>query len=703
MNMATAPPLQAFGGLARHTDIALAGLVVAVIVMMALPLPPWSLDMLVALNISIGVIILLVALFIPSPLSFSTFPSVLLITTLFRISLNVATTRQILLHAHAGDIITAFGRLVVGGSLVVGLVVFLIITVVQFIVIAKGAERVAEVGARFTLDALPGKQMSIDADVRAGLITQSEAVMRRSTLIKESQFYGAMDGAMKFVKGDAIAGIVIVLVNLLGGVAIGTLVMNLSFGAAIQKFAILSIGDGLVTQIPALFLSIAAGIAITRNESDDSAHLGEQIGTQLGSQPRALMLGALVMALFAFVPGFPTFTFLGLAVLVGGMSLLLMRAVKSVAAAKTQIEVIGAARDGEFLPVLLQADRANTVPASAFGLELGADLVAQTGASALNESFTRERTRLRDDYGLPFPGVALRISAELAPNAFSISVQGLVDSVVVIPQGAVLAVPLGAASSLDALTALAEAVPLLLQPARWLAASEAETARSAGCETLDAAAVVARALMLVLQKNPTAVFGVQSVRQLIREIEGRYPDLVKEAQIALPLPRIADLMTALAREQVPVTDLPGLMQALVTNIASAADSNALYEGSRLALSRAILSRQLNPGQTKVVVVELDANFEGSLRAVLTPRSDGPVLALELAADEAAAGALQRVFDNGEGAASRTLLLPADLRRPASRLFRSHLPRVRFVSYDEVAASGVGSDTVARASLTAPTQ
>ena len=687
--------MRPFGGLARHTDLVLAGLVVAVIVMMALPLPPWSLDMLVALNISIGVVILLVALFILSPLSFSTFPSVLLITTLFRISLNVATTRQILLHAHAGDIISAFGRLVVGGSLVVGIVVFLIITVVQFIVIAKGAERVAEVGARFTLDALPGKQMSIDADVRAGLITQAEAVARRSTLIRESQFYGAMDGAMKFVKGDAIAGFVIVLVNLLGGISIGTLVMNLSFGAAIQKFAILSIGDGLVTQIPALFLSIAAGIAITRNESDDSAHLGEQIGTQLGSQPRALMLGAGVMALFAFVPGFPTFAFLGLALLVGGMSLLLMRAVKGVARVRTQIEVIGAARDGEMLPVLLQSDRAVMAPPSAFRLELGEALVAQIGASALNDALARERVRLREDYGIPFPGLALRISATLAPRAFKIVVQDLTDAEVEIPPDAVLVLPLGNPAALVAFQALADLVPALLQPAKWIAATDAEAARSAMCEVLDAAGVVARTVMGVLQKNPTAVLGVQEVRQLIREIEGRFPDLVKEAQGVLPLPRIADLMTALAREQVPMTDLPGLLQALVTNVASAADASALYESTRLALARGIVARQLDPGQARVAVLELDAEFEARLRTALTARPDGPVLALEPAAADAAASALRAAFSTGAGIASRTLLLPADLRRAASRLLRSSVPRVRFVSHEELAASGVTSETVAR--------
>jgi type III secretion protein V len=686
--MTTAAALMPPKGLARHTDFALAGLVVAVIVMMALPLPPWSLDILVALNISIGVVILLVALFIPSPLAFSTFPSVLLITTLFRISLNVATTRQILLHAHAGDIISAFGKLVVGGSLVVGIVVFLIITIVQFIVIAKGAERVAEVGARFTLDALPGKQMSIDADVRAGLISQAEAVARRNGLIRESQFYGAMDGAMKFVKGDAIAGIIIVLVNLLGGVAIGTLVMNLSFAAAIQKFAILSIGDGLVTQIPALFLSIAAGIAITRNESDNATHLGEQIGTQLGSQPKALMLGAGVMVLFAFVPGFPTFTFLGLGLVVASMSVLLVRGVKNTAAAKRHIEVMGAARDGEVLPVLLQSERQAVAPPSGFRLELSLALTQRIGAASLDGALATAKARLREDYGIPFPGIALRVSNALGTDAFAIAVQDLTDTTITFPKGAALAFPGGDLDAYEALPAMVDVVPELLLPAKWLATEQLDAAKRAKCKVLSQAEVIADTVMRVVQKYPVAALGVQEVRQMVREIEWRYPDLLREAQAMMPLARIADLMVTLAREQVPLTDFPALLQALVTHGGSAADTAALYETCRAALARGILARQLAEGQSSVAVVVLDAAFEARLRAALVIKTDGPVLALEPQAANAAVSALQASFDSTAMSNPRTLLLPSDLRRATSRLFRANLPRVRFVSQEEVVASGL---------------
>ncbi|MCY7314641.1 MAG: flagellar biosynthesis protein FlhA [Rubrivivax sp.] len=687
-------------GLARHTDVLLAGLVVAVIVMMALPLPAWSLDALVALNIAIGVLILLVALFIPSPLAFSTFPTVLLITTLFRISLNVATTRQILLNGHAGDIITAFGRLVVGGSLVVGIVVFLIITIVQFIVIAKGAERVAEVGARFTLDALPGKQMSIDADVRAGVITQAEAVQRRSDLLKESQFYGAMDGAMKFVKGDAIAGIVIVLVNLLGGIAIGTLVMDLGFGAAVQKFSILSIGDGLVTQIPALFLSIAAGVAITRTESDNSAHLGEQISRQLGAQPQALMLAAAVMLLFAFVPGFPALVFVVLGGSAALLAFLLKRGAKAQARQQSAIEVPAGAREGEQQPALLQAARAAGRPPSAFRLDISDTLAERIGAVELDSALSTERSRLREDYGIPFPGIALQTTAALPEQAFALSVQDLVDLTLTVPPAAVLAIGPAAAMSQGGFNPLDVPAPELLQPARWLPAAEADRAAAAGLEVLSPARVVARTVMAVIQKNPASALGVQEVRQLVREIEWRFPDLVREVQAVIPLPRIADLMAALARERVPLTDFAGLLQSLVTNGVSAADTHAIYEGARLALARGIVARLLRPGDAKLPVVALEPELENRLRAALVTKPDGPVLGMAPDAIEALAKSVQSALLAAADRGRAVLLLAPDIRRATSRLLRGQMPNTAFVSLDELAASGVAAEVVGKASTAA---
>jgi type III secretion protein V len=696
-------------GLGQYTDLALAGLVVSVIVMMALPLPPWSLDILVATNISAGVMLLLIALFVPTPLAFSTFPSVLLITTLFRISLNVATARQILLHADGGDIIDAFGRMVVGGSLVVGLVIFLIITVVQFIVVAKGAERVAEVGARFTLDALPGKQMSIDADLRAGVISQTEAFNRRSELVQESHFYGSMDGAMKFVKGDAIAGIVIVAVNLLGGIAIGTVSLDMGLADAIQRFSVLSIGDGLVSQIPALFVSIAAGIAITRTAPDSSANLGDQIGRQLGTQPRAMMLSAGVMVLFALVPGFPTFTFLLLAALVAALSVTLTRRQRLHGEQQLRLEVPAAAREGESAIVLLQAARPSERPPSAFRLELSSSLVERLGAAALNAALDEERANLREHYGIPFPGMVLRNASELPANAFSILVQDLPELASSIPESAILVVgamdPTAWIRIKQQYQVLDEAAPEWLLPAAWISEVHAEELKSTpGLEVLDPAQVVARLVMRTIQRNPSAALGVQEVRQLIREIEWRFGDLAREAQAILPLGRLADLMAALARERVPLADFPGLLQAVVTHGPGAPDTHTLYEAMRLSMARGIVARLLphdsrvesRQGRPELTAVTLDSNFEALLRDALVLRPDGPVLALPPQSIEAALGALIAAFEQAASKGTQVLALPADLRRAASRLFRAALPRAAFLSHEELNAASVVAVEAAQA-------
>jgi len=704
-------------GLARYSDLALAGLVVAVIVMMALPLPPWSLDILVAANISAGVILLLIALFVSSPLAFSTFPSVLLITTLFRISLNVATTRQILLHSHGGDIIDAFGNMVVGGSLVVGLVIFLIITVVQFIVVAKGAERVAEVGARFTLDALPGKQMSIDADLRAGVISETEAFNRRRDLVEESHFYGSMDGAMKFVKGDAIAGIVIVAVNLLGGIAIGTLSMGMSFADAIQRFSVLSIGDGLVSQIPALFVSIAAGIAITRTAPDSSANLGDQIGRQLGSQPRALMLASGVIALFALVPGFPTITFLMLAMLTATLSVTLTRRQRRDREDQVQLEVPAAAREGESAPVMLQASRSSDRPPSAFRLELSPSLVERIGAAALNAALDEARADLRDHFGIPFPGIVLRIEPRLAENTFSILVQDLAELSLLIPESAVLVA--GAMNPprwnefKQRYQVVDQPAPEWLLPSVWIADAHAKELASdttwGAVQILEPAQVIARLVMRAIQRNPSAALGVQEVKQLIREIEWRFGDLAREAQAILPLGRLADLMAALARERVPLADFPGLLQAVVTHGPGAPNTHALYEAMRLSLARGIVASLLPkqarghtpPSVPQLTAITLDSQFEAKLRAALVMRPDGPVLALPPHTIEAALRALIAAFEAAAAFGTQVVALPSDIRRAASRLFRAGLPRAAFLSHEELSAASVLAEAKAQAKWVAP--
>jgi type III secretion protein V len=670
----------------RASQTAIVLLVVLIISMLVLPVPHRLLDGLVAVGICSGVLLLMVAFFVSSPLAFSTFPSLLLITTLFRIALSVATTKQILLTGHAGSIIETFGRFVVGGSLVVGLVVFLIITIVQFIVIAKGAERVSEVTARFTLDALPGKQMAIDADVRAGSLTAAQAVEKRRQLVAESQFFGSMDGAMKFVKGDAIAGIIILAVNLLGGIAIGTLVMNMPLADAARKFSVLSIGEGLVGQIPALFVALAAGIVVTRSAPEPGEEGAEgsgndlalQIGAQLLGNSRAVTLSATVMFLFAWVPGFPAVAFILLGMALLALNAMVVTGRASASGAERQRQISGAARDGEPRPVPLREDPADLEPGP-LRLEISSSLAKRLGAEALSDALWEERSLLRMEFGLPFPGLSVLVNQSLPEDGFRMVVQDLPEPMIRVPPSSQLVLGETAASAQAIVPA-----PAALAPAGWLGEAEAQKLAGTGVEVLPAPRVLARVVTRTLQNHSAAILGVQEVRQLLKEMEPRFADLVREAQAALPLPRLAELMAALARERVPLTDLRSLLQVVVMQ-GKGADPHALYESVRLALARSIVARQHSRDAQALAALRLAADFEEKLRAVLALRPDGPVLALPPSDAELAAQALEEALAATPGC--RTLVIAADLRRGASRLFRSRLPSVGILSQEEIAASG----------------
>ena len=417
--------LQATG----RQDLMLIALLVAVIFMMILPLPTVIVDILVAVNMASAVILLMVAIYLKSPLQFTSFPSVLLVTTLFRLALGISTTRLILLHGDAGHIIDTFGKFVVGGNLVVGIVVFLIITIVQFIVVTKGSERVAEVSARFSLDAMPGKQMSIDSDMRAGNIDLEEAKRRRGEVEKESQLFGAMDGAMKFVKGDAIAGLIIVFVNLIGGLAIGTLQKGMAAGDALQKYAILTIGDGLVSQIPALFISICAGMIVTRVTNEDLQDLGRDIGGQIFADYRTMQVAAVILVGFGLIPGFPTSIFLVLAAACGGGAYYMMRQTRAAQvqeASEAAGSVPAMSPAGEKpqtkprKPGEERADFALTVPVM---LDVSPDLQEVLRPQMLNEELIKIRRALYYDLGVPFPGIHMRFNERLRPQSYYVLLQ----------------------------------------------------------------------------------------------------------------------------------------------------------------------------------------------------------------------------------------------------------------------------------------
>lgn len=396
-------------------------LVVAIVSLMILPLPPEVIDVLLGVNIAISVTLLMVTMYVGSIVSLSVFPSILLFTTLYRLSLNIASTKSILLHANAGDIIESFGELVVGGNLVVGLVVFLIITIVQFIVIAKGSERVAEVGARFTLDAMPGKQMSIDADLRANILTPDEARRKRATLAKESQLHGGMDGAMKFVKGDAIAGLIITLVNIVAGIAIGVMYHGMTAGDAANRFSILSVGDAMVSQIPSLLISVAAGVMITRVADDhddgDGTSLGSEIARQLGGSHRALYFAAVLLIGFAAVPGFPAALFVLLSGMLAFAGYRLQKGARRTTARGEPVIALQRAGAKSSTPSILPRAPLFTC---AIGVRVAPDLVARLAPAALDRAFDEERAKLQEEQGLPFPGITLWTSDALPASTCEI-------------------------------------------------------------------------------------------------------------------------------------------------------------------------------------------------------------------------------------------------------------------------------------------
>ena len=408
--------------MANRNDLVLAVLLVCIIFMMVLPLPATLVDMLIAINLAVTVVLLMASVYLKDVTELSAFPSMLLLTTLFRLALSITTTRLILLDGHAGHIIETFGRFVVGGNLIVGLVVFFILTIVNFLVITKGSERVAEVSARFSLDSMPGKQMSIDSDMRAGVIDLTEAKHRRELLEQESQLYGAMDGAMKFVKGDAIAGMIIIAINLAGGISIGILQKGLSTSQALNLYALLTVGDGLIAQIPALFVSITAGFIVTRVSAPESRDLASDIIVQLFSQPRGLLVTAAILLVFAAIPGFPTLIFLGLAAITGAGGYLRLRSQEQ-----------GARKTGQDAFAVLPGDPAATAAGAEAGRpEAGAialtvpiiiDIATGLGesiGSMLNREIAQARRGLYFDLGVPYPNASLRLNDTLAPGQYRI-------------------------------------------------------------------------------------------------------------------------------------------------------------------------------------------------------------------------------------------------------------------------------------------
>jgi type III secretion protein V len=561
--------------LARYSDLLLVGGVVAIVAMMILPLPAWLIDLLVAVNIASGLVLLLIGIYIASPLEFSVFPSVLLMTTLFRLSLSIATTRMILLEGHAGHIIDTFGKVVAGGNLVVGLVVFLIITVVQFIVIAKGAERVAEVAARFSLDAMPGKQLSIDSDLRSGLIDKDEAKRRRRSLELESKLHGSLDGAMKFVKGDAIAGIVIIVINLLGGLAIGVMMLGLDVGTAMTKYSILTIGDGMVAQIPALLGAMAAGLIVTRTTDEDDKHLGDAIRKQITAKPRVLLVAGGICLLMAVVPGFPAAVFVLLALIAITSGVLLTPALRDRIRqlrhpavrnlvkrldTPTQVAATAAPQQRPSVPLLLR------VPAS---------LLADEGAQRLTRTLEGVLEEFQLGLGLPLPRIHVH----------------------------------GDETSAEQWELLAFEVPI----AQGVLPREPHTE-------------LAEPVREALRRNAPLFLGVQDTTNLLTRAAADVPDVIKEVLRALPVQRVAEVLRRLVSESVSIRNLRDILEALSEASQRDKDPHALTEYARVALRRQI-SHRVAP-QGRLAALMLQPALEELLRQAVRVSNGVAQLALD---------------------------------------------------------------------------
>ena len=669
-----------------RNDLVLAFFLVAVIFMMILPLPTWLVDALIGINMTISAILLMVAMYLPSPLAFSSFPSVLLVTTLFRLGISIATTRLILLQGDAGHIIFTFGNFVVGGNLVVGLVVFLILTIVQFVVITKGAERVAEVAARFSLDAMPGKQMSIDGDMRAGTIDMEEAKRRRGIVEKESQLYGAMDGAMKFVKGDAIAGLIIVAVNLLGGIVIGTMQRGMTAADAAKTYSVLTIGDGLIAQIPALFIAICAGMIVTRVQSGDGpSNVGKDIGQQVMAQPRALMIAAAVALGMGLIPGMPLPVFLTLAVVIGTIGFVIMRGTRRVVDEKTgEVTEVPAMQPAGEKPKKKTADGSEEfAPTVPLLMDVAAGLQQAFDADVLNDELLKIRRALYFDLGVPFPGIQLRFNEGLPPESYNILL-----SEVPVSQGRLRPGYLLVRESVANLSALQIAYEedrkfLPHIPTLWVDGALREPLSRAGIPFMDPSQVLTYHLAFVLKKYSADFIGIQETRFLLSAMEGRFPDLVKESTRVLPIQKIAEILQRLVSEDISVRNLRAILESLIEWGQKEKDSVLLTEYVRSTLKRHI-SYKYSSGQNILPAYLLAPSIEDTVRGAVRQTSAGSYLSLDPAVSKRLVENIKKTVGDIGGNAQRPVLLTSmDIRRYMRKMIEQDLYDLPVLSYQEL--------------------
>jgi flagellar biosynthesis protein FlhA len=674
----------------RHGSLGVPILLLVMLGMMMLPVPPFLLDVLFTFNIALALVVLLVGAYALRPLDFAVFPTILLVATLLRLALNVASTRVVLLYGHeggdaAGKVIQAFGEVVIGGNYVVGLVVFAILMIINFVVVTKGAGRISEVSARFTLDAMPGKQMAIDADLNAGIIDQEQAKLRREEVGQEADFYGSMDGASKFVRGDAIAGLMILFINIIGGLSIGMAQHDLSFGEAGRIYVLLTIGDGLVAQIPSLLLSTAAAIMVTRVSTSED--MGSQVNRQMFTSPKALAIAAAIMIVMGLIPGMPHFSFLSLGFLAAGAAYFIANRQRVKIVEAEEVERKEAEAPALARPETRELGWDDVTPVDMVGLEVGYRLIPLVDRNQGGQLLARikgVRKKLSQDMGFLMPSVHIRDNLDLAPNAYRVTLMGVGVAEAEVYPDRELAINPG--QVFGELKGLAGKDPAFGLDAIWIESVQKDQAQSLGYTVVDASTVVATHLNQILHKHAHELLGHEEVQQLLQVLAKASPKLAEELVPGIiSLSGLLKVLQGLLQEQVPVRDIRTIAEAIANQPGKSQDPGALISVVRVALSRSIVQSIVGL-DSELPVITLEPRLEQILLQSLQKAGQGgddgimlePGMAEKL--QRSLADAVQRQEVQGKPA---ILLVAGPVRGMMAKFVRYAAPGAFVLSYQEI--------------------
>lgn len=674
----------------RHGSMGVPILLLVILGMMMLPMPPFLLDTFFTFNIALALVVLLVCAYALRPLDFAVFPTVLLVATLLRLALNVASTRVVLLHGHeggdaAGKVIQAFGEVVIGGNYVVGLVVFIILMIINFIVVTKGAGRISEVSARFTLDAMPGKQMAIDADLNAGIINQEEAKLRRQEVAQEADFYGSMDGASKFVRGDAVAGLLILAINIIGGLAIGMAQHDLAFAEAGRIYVLLTIGDGLVAQIPSLLLSTSAAVMVTRVSTSED--MGDQVQRQMFASPKAMAIAAGILIVMGLIPGMPHFSFLSLGALAAGAAWWIAQKQKAKVAEAEEVERKEAEVPALQKPETRELGWDDVTPVDMLGLEVGYRLIPLVDRNQGGQLLARikgVRKKLSQDLGFLMPSVHIRDNLDLAPNVYRITLMGVGVAEAEIYADRELAINPG--QVFGEIKGIAGKDPAFGLEAVWIEASQKDQAQSLGYTVVDASTVVATHLNQIMHKHAHELLGHEEVQQLMQVLAKASPKLAEELVPGIvSLSGLLKVLQGLLQEQVPVRDIRTIAEAIANQASKSQDPGALIAAVRIALSRSIVQSIVGL-EVELPVITLDPKLEQMLLQSMQKAGQGgedgimlePGMAEKL--QRSLAEAVQRQEMQGKPA---ILLVAGPVRNMMAKFVRYAAPGTHVLSYQEI--------------------